>query len=110
MSGGKLTFKEFEYDDKSNTPILIENLEIELSVKDWNHVKYLINNFNFWTTKEYKEKIVTDGHGYIIEGYRPEAKNCGKLERKLVFRGGAPDIDEINWMCSDLISIYIHKN
>ncbi len=108
--GCVLTFKEFEYNIENEKPELKEILEIDLSEKEWKHVKYLITNFNFWTTKQYIANEVADGGGYLIDGYRPGAGQCDKLERKIVIRSGALKGDEISWMCSDLISIYLHKS
>jgi len=108
--GGLLRFKEFDHYSDFEFPKLRDSSEVKLSIEDWRHLEYLIKKNNFWIAIEFKEELVADGGAYILEGYRPDAKLCDKLERKTVFRVGSSNIDEINWLCSDLISMYIHKD
>jgi len=110
INGGTLIFKEFGYDPETKSIKVEKNNDYELSIEDWQHVEYLFKKNNFWTAVELKQKHVADGGGYIIEGYRPDAKSCNKLDRKAVYRSTADSSDKINWLCSDLISIYIYKS
>jgi len=105
----ELIFKEYEYDSETKKYEIIEDNKKILSESDWEHLQYLIYKFKFWTKKELKiREGVTDGYSYILEGYRPQAEICSKKTSKVLLRVNSPDIDNIIWLCDDLISIYLH--
>lgn len=76
-----------------------EEYQIEINKEDWDKLEWIIYEFNFWTTENFRtNRDVLDGYVYYLAGNRPAAKKCNKKTYKLVGRG-SPDYDKMEALC-----------
>lgn len=67
----------------------------EIDKSEWDELEYMINEFNFWTAKQFKNNSALDGYVYFLEGSRNT--NNGKLHQ-LIGRAN-PRYDKIGALC-----------
>lgn len=65
---------------------LLENNVYVLDKKDWLDFQSTIYNMSYWTMPEMTNHTGYRGVSYFIDGYRPQAKECGKRTEHLVTR------------------------
>ncbi len=92
----KCMFKEVQRPD-------CKEYKIDIEKKEWNKLKGMIYEFNFWTEENFRmNNNVLDGFVFLLEGNRPDAEKCGKKTYKLVVRG-SPEYNKIGALCDYIL-------
>jgi len=102
-----ITFKEYSLKTGFNDAIIERYYKREISENDWNRFEALIYKHHFWTTDLFKERLVADGCGIIIEGRRPQASRCGKKIDQIVIRFSPDNEDEIGILYREVMEYFI---
>jgi len=80
-----------------------EEGETILDIKSWDTFIKMIYEFNYWTENRIEVNSgYLDSSFFILEGNRPEAKLCGKLDYNLVVRAN-PEYDKIESLCNEIM-------
>ena len=94
-----IRFEVFSSDSGSESINVMERWDNTLTKKGWEHIKYLIDRYNFWNSEIVIEREVADGFVYLLEGNK---SGCNTWISKIVSRVSPNDKDEIGWLCEDL--------
>ena len=77
--------------------------DLKIDSSDWKTFQSMIYEFNYWTENQIEINTdYLDGSGFLLEGNRPEATNCGKKNYNLTIRGN-PEYDKIAALCEEII-------
>jgi hypothetical protein len=89
--------------DGTWTTLVVDSTIKELPIEKWDAFENLIYSAQFWTLTQRIDDKVLDGHAFILEGYRPEAKPCGKRTYHIIGRW-SPRSEPLRSLCDSLLA------
>lgn len=83
---------------KEGSP-LFSHYSMELNEEDWERVENMVNDFDFWTEKQFKHNRVLDGYHYYLE----VNKSLGNEKKHRIVGRFSPRYDKIGALCEYII-------
>ena len=101
-NGAFITYQRIPHD--STTQIV--KREFEIAEDEWQYIKYLICNFDFWTTKPVKTVLALDGYSLILEANFPSGNKSDKFIHRTVYRTSPSYSDNMLRLYENLTLMY----
>lgn len=96
--GDRYFLTEKVRDPREGAP-LFTHFSMKLNDEEWKRIENMVDDFDFWTEKQFKHNQVLDGYQYYLE----VNKSTGNEKKHRIVGRSSPQYDKIGALCEYII-------